>query len=49
VRESSQYDQAEDTPAAPAWDFRKKRPKNRLFADSKFLDDVFVAFGVVLL
>jgi hypothetical protein len=27
----------------------EKRPINRLFADSKFLDDVFVTFGIVLL
>lgn len=27
--------------------FREKRPKNRLFADSKFLDDVFITFGIV--
>src|SRR5215472_14071381 len=29
--------------------FRKKRPVNRLFSDSKFLDNVFVTFGIVRL
>src|SRR5262249_11931334 len=33
----------------PDRNFREKRPVNRLFADSKFLDNVFVTFGIVRL
>src|SRR5262249_16830028 len=43
------YDAREATLRPEARSFREKRPINRLFADSKFLDDVFVTFGIVLL